>query len=159
MSDPISQPEASSPPVVPGLVRRGASSPDERRDPANTSSRFHAMANKDWISGEFDPNLHQVLKVLITARTPLSAQSISDLTGMDTARVAQAVSTLQDFLDVDEAGLLHTTDPSLRDYLTNLACCGSGSPWYIDVEQAECELASQLAANPARDLHLEVAAV
>ncbi|KAJ7166192.1 hypothetical protein C8R46DRAFT_1035461 [Mycena filopes] len=109
MSEPISQPEASSPPVAPGLVRRGASSPDERRDPANTSSRFHSMANKDWISGEFDPNLHQVLKVLITARTPLSAQSISDLTGMDTAAPGSLTSSRR------SVNLPHSVSASLVD--------------------------------------------
>ncbi|KAJ7166165.1 hypothetical protein C8R46DRAFT_1097229 [Mycena filopes] len=85
--------------------------------------------------------LHDVLVAIVMARTPLSAESIADLTGRTIPEVEGAVSEIHSILTIDEKGIIRVVHPSVRDYLTDPARCSSKLLWSVDAEAGNSFLA------------------
>ncbi|KAJ7174723.1 WD40-repeat-containing domain protein [Mycena filopes] len=89
-------------------------------------------ASKNWKLPDTARVLHDVLAAIVMAHTPLSAESIADLTGRTIPEVGNAVGDIHSILNVDDEGLVRVVHPSVRDYITNLARCAPNSPWHVD---------------------------
>ncbi|KAJ7166158.1 quinon protein alcohol dehydrogenase-like superfamily [Mycena filopes] len=111
-----------------------------------------AIKGLSWELPDSALGLQHVLTVILMARTPLSPQSIADISGSELVVVDKSVSDLHSVLRSDAHGLIRLLHPSVRDYLTNPARCAPDNRWCIDAEAGHSYLAIECLNLLAREL-------
>ncbi|KAJ6560688.1 hypothetical protein B0H10DRAFT_1966889 [Mycena sp. CBHHK59/15] len=94
-----------------------------------------------WLTDVMSERMHDVLAVVMISQNPQSAQTISEILGIDSGVTSRFISRLQSILRTDEHGLIHVVHPSLRDYLVNSERCNPKHPWFIDEQRGHLMMA------------------
>ncbi|KAJ6546138.1 hypothetical protein B0H10DRAFT_2385059 [Mycena sp. CBHHK59/15] len=94
-----------------------------------------------WLTDVMSERMHDVLAVVMISQNPQSAQTISEILGIDSRVTSRFISRLQSILGTDEHGFIHVVHPSLRDYLVNSERCNPKHPWFIDEQRGHLMMA------------------